>query len=186
MFIGYLREHGLNSSHLTRAEAQARQACDTRPALGDESTRRRLLVLSWSLAWLAAWRFRRSARAKALPQTGQENLFPNVSRELHVSVGPETTAEKNTPMFSPVFRRSATTIFLNTGGRQIDRWWQAERDSRRERSLRTLTNVFEYAGRDARGVSTASCSRRTGIGFLLGSGCSGRRMGSEPCHTAAA
>lgn len=59
---------GLDSSHLTRAFAQAWQACATRPAPGDELMRRLLVPLP-SSSWLARCLFSRSARPKALPQT---------------------------------------------------------------------------------------------------------------------
>jgi hypothetical protein len=72
------RLQGLTSSHLTRAVAQCRQACDTRPAPGEDVVRRRFLVASLSFSWLAACRLRRSARAKALPHTWQKKRLPSV------------------------------------------------------------------------------------------------------------
>ena len=58
------RTCGFISSHLTLALAQAWQAWATRPAPGEELTRRRFVPSSsW---WLVRWRLRRSARENAL------------------------------------------------------------------------------------------------------------------------
>lgn len=67
-FLFRQRVQGLDSSHLTRAFAHAWQAWATRPALGDELIRLRLVELSFS-SWLERCLLRRSARPKAFPHT---------------------------------------------------------------------------------------------------------------------
>ena len=64
------RVQGLDSSHLTRAFAQAWQAWATLAAAGDELSRRFLVLPSSLSSWFARCRFRRSARPNALPHWG--------------------------------------------------------------------------------------------------------------------